>query len=95
VFVEPAQTPQTATIVVDDLSDLGHLMVRGWQHYQIEVVAISTFIAEPAAQKEQSGLLGSKRKRLSISECDVILRGGETVLSSGSVKEPGIEIVPV
>jgi hypothetical protein len=28
VFVEPAQALQTATVVVDDIADLGHLIVR-------------------------------------------------------------------
>jgi hypothetical protein len=51
VFVEPAQTIQTATVVVDDVSYLGHLIIRNadiaGSAAEIEVVAINTFIAKP------------------------------------------------
>jgi predicted O-methyltransferase YrrM len=40
-------------------------------------------------------VLSSQKTRLSISECDDILNGGEAVLASGSALEPGIAIVPV
>ena len=99
VFVEPAQMLQTATVVVDDSSDLGHLIIRNTdiagKTAHIEVGAIEAFTAEPGAPKRQSALLSSQKKRLPISECDVILHGGEAVLSSGSAQEPGIDIVPI
>ena len=99
VFVEPAQTLQTATVVIDDVSDLAHLVLRNadtaGSAAQVEVIAINAFIAEPAAPKPQSALLSPQKKRLSISECELILHGGEAVLSSGPAQEPGIDIVPI
>jgi predicted O-methyltransferase YrrM len=99
VLVEPFQTLQTATIWIDDVSELGHLILRNadtaGSTAQIEVVAINAFTVEPAAQKQQSVLLSSQKKRLSISECDLILHGGEPAVSSDSAQEPGIDIVPI
>jgi len=99
VLVESAQTLQMATVLVDDISDVGHLVIRNAdiasRAAHIEVVAINAFIAEPAAPKQQSALLSLQKKRLSISECEVILHGGEAVLSSGSAQELGIDIVPI
>jgi hypothetical protein len=51
---------------------------------QIEVVAINVFSAEHAAEKQPSALLSSQKKRLPTSECNLILHGGEAVLSSDS-----------
>jgi FkbM family methyltransferase len=99
VFVEPAPTLQMATVVVDDISEIGHLIIRNadiaGSAAQIEVVAINTFIAEPAPPEQQSAILSLQKKRLSISECNAILGGSEAVLSSGSAQEPGIDIVPI
>ena len=99
ILVEPAQTLQTVTVVVDDISDIGHLIIRNTDIAgavaHIEVIAFNTFTAEPAAPKQQSALLSLQKKSLAISECEWILRGGEVILSSSSAQGPGIDVVPV
>jgi Putative capsular polysaccharide synthesis protein len=83
VFIEPAQTLQTAKVVVDDISGLGHLIIRNvdvaGSPAQVEVVAINVFIAEPAAPKQQSALLSLEKNRLSISDRNAILGGASPV----------------
>jgi FkbM family methyltransferase len=98
-LVEPAPTVQKATVVVDDFSDLGYLILRNTDvagsAAQIEVVKIGAFIAEPAAPQKETAVLSLQKTRLSIAECDGILHGGDAELFSGPALEPGISVVPV
>ena len=97
-LIDPSPALQKAAVLIEDLSEPCYLVIRNNDSAggaaQIEIVAINAFAAEPAAPEDERPLLSPQKTRLSIAECDGILRGGAEP-SSGIAPESGIAIVPV
>ncbi len=97
-LIDPSPALQKAAVLIEDLSEPCYLVIRNNDSAggaaQIEIVAINAFAAEPAAPEDERPLLSHKKTRMSIAECQAILRGGAEP-SSGIAPESGIEIVPV